>query len=495
MKKYILLFFISYLVLFPNDIQAVSTNKNEFPFEITNISINEDFITINGWGMVVNKHHYDSVNSHDYELILYNSNHKLSYTSKPLYLSQTDMMRYLGVKKCNQTEYYKKGTVCYYNYDYVGFEFNIPLKDLRIDESYNSKLIVHSNILNFSEETYVFYPTITPLVQVNDVIRYEISSNLYDTSLIIADFGVYERLDSSKNSKVRQNNTMCDSNFGYNRYFDKGSTYNYVFDRYVNENTTFYKVKTNKSTICKLGRNVTSEGNDYESWIAGNWADFDGEPMKITIKDMNQAPVINVINHPTITIDDIDNFNFKKYIKSIDVEDGDITYKTIVTNKQNIQGIGTYKLNLEVEDSHGKKAYETLNVTVIEGNIAPVIYANDIIVYQYEEFNVLNNVLASDSEDGDLTDKITYEGNVDTSILGKYEITYHVMDSKNKSTSKTINVSVIRNPKEKIRFISTKENLIYYKRNIPINWINDIDYLYDQISNPKVYMTNKFILK
>ena len=32
MKKYILLFFISYLVLFPNDIQAVSTKKNEFPF-------------------------------------------------------------------------------------------------------------------------------------------------------------------------------------------------------------------------------------------------------------------------------------------------------------------------------------------------------------------------------------------------------------------------------------------------------------------------------
>ena len=210
---------------------------------------------------------------------------------------------------------------------------------------------------------------------------------------------------------------------------------------------------------------------------------------------MNQPHVINIINHPTITIDDIDSFNYKEYIKSIDVEDGDITYKTIVTNKQNIQGIGIYKLNLEVEDSHGKKAYETLNVTVIEGNIAPVIYANDIIVYQYEEFNVLNNVLASDSEDGDLTDKITYEGNVDTSILGKYEITYHVMDSKNKSTSKTINVSVIRNPKEKIRFISTKENLIYYKRNIQINWINDIDYLYDQISNPKVYMTNKFILK
>ncbi len=495
MKKYILLFFISYLFIFPNNIQAVSTNKNEFPFEITNIGINEDFITINGWGMVVNKHHYDSIHSHDYELVLYNSNHKLSYTSKPLYLSQTDMMRYIGVKKCNQTEYYKKGTVCYYNYDYVGFEFKIPLNDLHIDESYNSKLIIHSNVLYFKEETHVFYPTITPLIQVNDVIRYEINSNLYDTSLIVADFGVYERLNPSKNSKVRQNNSMCNSNFGYNRYFDKGSTYNNVFDRYVNENTTFYKVKTNQSTTCKLGRNVTSEGDDYESWIAGNWVDFDGESMKINVKDMNQAPVIKIINHPTITLYDVDTFDFKKYIKSIDYEDGDITYKTIATNNQNIKGIGTYKLNLEVEDSHGKKAQETLNVTVIEGNNAPVIYANDIIVYQYEEFNPLNNVYAYDKEDGEITHKITYMGNVDTSILGNYEITYNVKDSKNKYTSKTIHVSVIRNPKEKIRFISTKENLIYYKRNIPTNWINNINYLYDQISNPKVYIRNKFILK
>ena len=495
MKKYILLFFILYLVIFPNNVQAVSTNKEEFPFEITNISINDEFIQINGWGMVVNKHHYDSVNSHVYELILYNSDHKLSYSSKPIYLSQTETMKYLNARQCKQDEYYKKATVCYYNYDYVGFEFKIPLKDLHIDETYESKLVINSNILGFKEETYVFYPTITPLVQVNDVIRYEVSSNLNETSLNVVNYGVFERIGPSKSSKIRQANSMCDSIHGYNRYFDKSSTYNYVYDRYLSNNTTYYKVHTSKTTSCKLGRNVTSEGNDYESWIASNYVDFEGESMKINIKDINQAPIINIINHPTITLDDIETFDFRKYIKSIDYEDGDITNKTTITNEVNMSDIGTYILNLEIVDSHGKKAQEKLNVSVIEGNKPPVIYANDITIYQYEEFDYLKNVYANDYEDGDITNKITYKGDVDTNILGKYEITYYVKDSKNKSVTKTIIVSVIKNPKEKIRFVSTNENLIYYKRDLPINWVNNINYLIEQISNPKIFYSNKFILE
>ena len=61
--------------------------------------------------------------------------------------------------------------------------------------------------------------------------------------------------------------------------------------------------------------------------------------------------------------------------------------------------------------------------------------------------------------------------------------------------NKTINVYIIKNPKEKIRFISTKKDLIFYKQTLPINWIENIDYLIEQITNPKIFETNKFILK
>ena len=344
MKKYILLFFISYLILFPNNIQAASTNKNEFPYEITNISLDNNIITVRGWGMVVNKHHYDSIKSHTYELKLFSTDHELSYKSNPIYLSQTNTMKYLGARKCGKNEYYQKGSICYYNYDYVGFEFKIPLNDLKMDHIYESKLIVHSNLLNFSEETYVFYPILTPIVQINDDIKYEIQSNLYDTSLTVVDFAVFERINPTKNSKIRQSNSICDSKFSYNRYFGIGSTYNYVYDRHEDENTTFYKVKTSNETTCKLGRNTTSEGNDFESWIAGNWVDFEGESMKISVTHVN----------------------------------------------------------------------------------------ND-----------------------------------------------------------TLDINNLKN----IRFISTNKNLIFYKQTLPLNWIDNIEYLIEQISNPKIFKTNKFVLK
>ena len=55
----------------------------------------------------------------------------------------------------------------------------------------------------------------------------------------------------------------------------------------------------------------------------------------------------------------------------------------------------------------------------------------------------LENVTATDKEDGDLTSKIKVTNNtVDTSKIGTYEVTYEVEDSKQHKTIKTITVEV-----------------------------------------------------
>ena len=122
---------------------------------------------------------------------------------------------------------------------------------------------------------------------------------------------------------------------------------------------------------------------------------------------------------------------------------------------------------------------------MIDTNTPPILDANDKIVYQYEKFDYLKDVKAYDLEDKDITHKIYYEGNINTSKLGKYAITYYVSDSKNKTVSKTILVEVVKNPKEKIRYISNRINKIFYKENIPINWTENIHFLIDQIENPR----------
>lgn len=497
MKKHILLFFIFavFVSLVPKQVQAVSTNKDKFPFEITSIQIKENAIKIEGWGMLAATHHFNSQNTHYYELKLTSKNDRLTYQSQPLYNSQTETMKVMNVRKCNPKEYYQEGGICYYNYDYVGFSFVIPFHDLKENENYEASLKVISKVLNISDTTYVFYPSLTPVKKVIENLEYKVTTNLYDTSLKVIAHSVFERLNPNKYSKIRQSNKICSYTYGYNRYFKDQSSYAHVYDRKINENTTYYKVSTSKDTSCVDGKNVVIEGNAYYSWIASNWVDFLGDTLTLSVTDINQAPQITIIENPTISIQQANEFNFKNYATAYDVEDGDITHKIIQTNQVQMSKEGIYRYELEVEDRYGKKDHKPLIVTVVKENVPPVIEAFDQTIYQYESFNYLKDVQAMDEEDGNISNKLTYSGLVDSEKIGIYPVTYQVKDSNHALTSKTILVSVIKNPRENIRYIAHHSSYLFYKQAIPKNWMKRIEYLKEQIDHPKNILTKKFYLK
>ncbi|GAA0710132.1 hypothetical protein GCM10008904_21560 [Paraclostridium ghonii] len=68
----------------------------------------------------------------------------------------------------------------------------------------------------------------------------------------------------------------------------------------------------------------------------------------------------------------------------------------------------------------------------------------DIFIGQ--SFDVLEGVIANDKEDSDLTSKIKVSGNVDTSKVGEYKLTYKVINSKNVEATAIRTITV----KEKI---------------------------------------------
>ena len=79
----------------------------------------------------------------------------------------------------------------------------------------------------------------------------------------------------------------------------------------------------------------------------------------------------------------------------------------------------------------------------IGNNEAPVISgAEDITINLGDTFNPLNGVKASDSEDGDLTSKVSINGKVDNTKAGEYTLTYSVSDSKGAVTTVTRVVTV-----------------------------------------------------
>lgn len=76
-------------------------------------------------------------------------------------------------------------------------------------------------------------------------------------------------------------------------------------------------------------------------------------------------------------------------------------------------------------------------------NNQPVINANDVTITEGTSFDPMSGVSATDVENGNLTNKITYESDVKTDKPGTYHVTYTVVDNSNFHASKEITVKVV----------------------------------------------------
>lgn len=123
---------------------------------------------------------------------------------------------------------------------------------------------------------------------------------------------------------------------------------------------------------------------------------------------------------------------------AIDEYEGDLTSKVQV-KKEVINNEG-YNLIYEVEDLSGNKTQEVRKI-IITDDVPPEISLNggNNIVMPLNEKYEESGATALDKKDGDLTNNITIEGEVDTSKEGTYYITYKVQDkSHNEAVRKRI---------------------------------------------------------
>ena len=206
-------------------------------------------------------------------------------------------------------------------------------------------------------------------------------------------------------------------------------------------------------------------------------------------KAENHAPVITATNRSIVQGT---KFNPKDQVSATDQEDGNITNKIeVITNTVDIDKVGDYEVTYQVTDAHGVTTTKTIIVTVTE-NQKPVINATDKEVKQGKTLNELQDVTATDVEDGNLTDKIeVIENTVNTKVAGEYKITYKVVDSYNQTTTKTIKVTVLKdespiitaedkiitqgtkfNPKEKVTATDTEDGDLTDKIEVIVNTVD-----------------------
>lgn len=131
----------------------------------------------------------------------------------------------------------------------------------------------------------------------------------------------------------------------------------------------------------------------------------------------------------------VDLKNYELKYKANDNYDGDVTNRIIKNYDEN-------KIYLEVTDSSFNKTIKSIDVKYKDED-SPIItlVGEDKSIYignKYEEpgYNAIDNC------DGNITDKVIIDGNVDTNKAGIYEITYSVTDSSGNKTEKIRKVTV-----------------------------------------------------
>ncbi|MBC1777310.1 immunoglobulin-like domain-containing protein [Listeria booriae] len=199
---------------------------------------------------------------------------------------------------------------------------------------------------------------------------------------------------------------------------------------------------------------VTVTANDVDTSAVGTYhvtysvTDSDGNTTTKTITvtvTSNDAPVIVASDQ---TIKKGKAFDVMAGVSASDLEDGDVTGGiTVTANDVDTNTVGTYHVTYSVTDSDGNTTTKTITVT-ITSNDAPTFKTSDVYLKVGDTFNPYAGITASDTEDGDLTDRIDIEStNVDMTQAGTYAVEYSVTDSDNNTTKITRHVYVRTNDK------------------------------------------------
>lgn len=216
--------------------------------------------------------------------------------------------------------------------------------------------------------------------------------------------------------------------------------------------------------------------------VTDRWGKSGEAEAEVEIK-YNNPPVITaedkVFTEGEYTNKDWKDTLLMQDITAEDIEDGDVT-KLITVKSDTVDATvpGWYQVVYTVTDQWGKTTDKAISVNV-KYNAVPVIHAENKAFHENEYGadwmdKVLNDVTAEDVEDGNVTDKIEIiKNNVDPKTPGSYEVTFKVVDSLGKSTTKTIDITVLENVKPVLQIFAEDKRFVEGQYTLE-EWINEL---------------------
>ena len=127
-----------------------------------------------------------------------------------------------------------------------------------------------------------------------------------------------------------------------------------------------------------------------------------------------------------------------------DTEDGNLNDQILINGTVNTAITATYTIKYSVTDSASHTVTKVREVTVVDSDQAPVISLIGLAHPRVELGAIYTDLgaTANDAEDGNISDSIIFNSDVNTSTTGTYTITYRVTDSAAHTVTKVRNVTV-----------------------------------------------------
>ena len=127
-------------------------------------------------------------------------------------------------------------------------------------------------------------------------------------------------------------------------------------------------------------------------------------------------------------------------------KDEDISNLIDINSNVDVNKVGNYTIEYKIDYKNKEEIlYRYVNIVDNEKPVIKLKGKDNITVYLNEKYKE-QGAIASDNYDGDITDNIEIEGNVDNSVEGTYELIYKVSDSSNNSSSVKRNITVKKKP-------------------------------------------------
>ena len=185
-----------------------------------------------------------------------------------------------------------------------------------------------------------------------------------------------------------------------------------------------------------MGRNAA--GQSYNESFIKSYGPFIHD-QEITPPVDNGKPVFSGVSDTRIKQGTA--FDPLAGVTANDKEDGDLTGQIQVEGSVDSQRIGLYPLTYKVSDRDNNVTEQVRTIEVY--SMKPVFSGvTDTTLELGTAFDPMTGVSAHDEEDGDLTAQIKVSGNVDSSKVGRYTLTYQVSDSAGQQVTQQRNVTV-----------------------------------------------------